>query len=267
MGVLQAKVESHVKLVRAVNDFIYGKGGLPDFGKGRFEHQAYKYALVVDVLYGTVDSIIESAKEVMAGKGTPVTCSSGCSACCYQPVGVSFPEVFLIAEYLNMRPDAKERFLKKYSDWRERIDFKAYEAHMNDLQARIMLARSMEPAVDGVGSAVDVFYRGAPVACPFLEKESCDIYPARPLNCRQMLTVSDSKNCKTGAGLMLGIEGLDAFATLRFAPAMMHIFGDLGIDDYVTANVPVIVNEFLVNGKKYIDFYASNLRQRRNLYK
>ena len=41
----------------------------------------------------------------------------------------------------------------------------------------------------------DYFQLG--IACPFLEEESCSIYPARPLICREYLVISAPEHCAT----------------------------------------------------------------------
>lgn len=255
MGVLKPKVESHVKLVNAVNDFIYGKGGLPDFGQGRFEHQAYKYALVVDALYDKIDQIIDVGKKEAEQKGFPVTCSAGCSHCCSQPVQMMFPEVFLMGEYLNSNPEIKARFLKKYPEWRSKVDPAAYEASM--LALRMQHRMPTDGEMDYI---ISLFYkRNNPIPCPFLEKDMCDIYPARPMNCRQLMTSGDPEDCnKKVLSNIVRFHSLDDFVNVKMSPAIHSISYNLGLDAIAMLDSALTAREYIVGGQKYIEFYVTN---------
>ncbi len=255
MGVLKPKIESHIKLVDAVKDFISGKGGLPDFGQGRFEHQAYKYALVVDALYDKIDQIIDSGKKEAGQSGFPVACSAGCSYCCSQPVQMIFPEVFLIGEYLNSNTDVKARFMKKYPEWRKKVDPAAYELSMQALRMQHRM-----PADNEMDSIISLFYKGnRPMPCPFLEKDMCDIYPARPMNCRQLMASGNPEDCnKKVLSNIVRFHSLDDFVNVKMSPAMHAISLNLGLDAIAMLDSAVTAREYVVNGQKYVEFYVRN---------
>lgn len=258
MSWLEPKIEAHEKLVQAINDFLEDKTQeLPNLGQGNFERQAYKYALAVHTAADAIDSILEKNIKTAEKKGTSVTCTAGCSYCCSQPVGIQFPEVFHIAEYLSQNTDKKERFLKKYPSWRKNIDLTSYEMLMN-----AVMTGKIPPKMAGIESAVKNFYKHDILPCPFLENNLCEIYPARPFVCRKHYALSDPENCRNNSKTAYAIFGdLDLLDT-RIAPVMVHIMKNLGIDALAMCNAPLTVRAFLANGKDYVDFYAKSASEK-----
>ena len=84
-------------------------------------------------------------------------CRAGCAHCCYQPVGVSAPEVFAIYDHLSSTQTAADR------------------------QATEQRIRGADDRTRGMTAAE----RQSPdFPCPFLIDERCSIYEVRPLACR-----------------------------------------------------------------------------------
>jgi hypothetical protein len=87
---------------------------------------------------------------------TDIACRKGCGHCCSQPVLLSAPEAFWVAEQLRRRPDQATAM----ADAVRRLDAIAPDRLWQDW-----------------------------VRCPLLEEESCSIYTARPLACHGFVSV------------------------------------------------------------------------------
>lgn len=92
-----------------------------------------------------------------------IACRRGCSHCCFSVVSVTPPEIFRVALWLRDQQTAVPP----------------------ELSIGAMLARCA--AKDGA-SIADMLTRKQP--CPALVDHACSVHPARPLNCRQLLSTS-----------------------------------------------------------------------------
>ena len=119
-------------------------------------------------LYQLVDKLLESFLRRTASEGTPAECKKACAWCCYQAVFAVTHEFFFLQHFVQNHFNAaqKERILERARDKAKRtLNLPAEE----QLKLR------------------------AP--CPFLEEDSCMVYPARPMACRIYLSSSVS-SCK-----------------------------------------------------------------------
>ncbi|MBW2973789.1 YkgJ family cysteine cluster protein [Candidatus Woesearchaeota archaeon] len=258
MGILQVKKPEHKKLVGRVKNFLRGNTDkFPDLGRLKFKKQAYMYALVLDTIVERIDTVIEKAKERFAEEGSPITCSAGCSACCSQPISIMFPEVFLMGEYLEQHPDIKKRFLDKYPAWRAKIDPYEYDQTMQET------TYGLREAGEGVSSAVSSFYSEKAVPCPFLEKDLCDIYPARPIVCRQNLVLTPPENCSSKEKVALAKSGdLDQLIFTRATPLMLHILSHLGLKGgFAMCNGPLTAKEYVTGKADYVNLFLADAKK------
>jgi Fe-S-cluster containining protein len=138
---------------------------------------------LLHVIQGLSDVLVKGAAE-----GVPVTCSKGCSACCYQIVPVSEVEAIHLANLISgMRPDRRA----------------AVEARFAGAAAKLKAAGLFDDLSNGTETprerrreaAYAYFSLGIP--CPFLEDRACSIYEHRPLRCREFLAVSSPAFCDT----------------------------------------------------------------------
>jgi len=132
--------------------------GAANTSHGMFASEASLEAAVAlgqSVMEGT--STIVDGVLARAADGQRLACQLGCAHCCYQPVGVTAPEVFAIHDHLRARlsPDA--------------LAAVAERVHAADASARgKSAAERLSPELP----------------CPFLQQDRCSIYEVRPLACR-----------------------------------------------------------------------------------
>ncbi|HEY3818804.1 MAG TPA: YkgJ family cysteine cluster protein [Polyangiaceae bacterium] len=111
--------------------------------------------VVAERVGANVDALVAQWMAFDGSGNAKPACSRGCSHCCHQRVEVTAPEVFLLARFLRIRPDAKR-------------------------DARVAATAS---AVEGLGGRA-YLRRKAP--CALLgEDGACTVYPARPMACRR----------------------------------------------------------------------------------
>ncbi len=115
--------------------------------------------------YEAVDGLIWSFRNRCVREGLDMDCRQGCAWCCHQAVLVSVQEVLLISRHLS----------EKWS--------------VEQLQEVRRRARGKE-AITGDKSVREFLQTIHP--CPFLDHQSCQIYPVRPMACRCYLSSSVS---------------------------------------------------------------------------
>jgi Fe-S-cluster containining protein len=128
---------------------------------------------------------------VLQEQGRSVSCRAGCAACCRQLVVVSPLEAIAIERHVRSADRPQRR------RWDE-----ALTRHSRALSQRPSLMRRLQRfrAAKGYlrpeeGDALEREYRAAQIPCPFLEKERCTIYPARPFACREHFVVTPPELC------------------------------------------------------------------------
>ncbi len=146
---------------------------------------------VLPALQKLVNEVVDlSVKQMLEGSDKTVSCKAGCGACCRQIVPISDIEAHAIAEVIERMPEARRAHVME---------------RFADAERRLAAIKPLEEMIDGINGpdrydfAVAYFKYG--VACPFLEDESCSIYPDRPLICREYLVHTPVENCsKVGQG-------------------------------------------------------------------
>ena len=151
------------------------------------------------------DTLVDAAVEVVRRQGKTISCRAGCGACCRQLVPISRTEAHCVAEIVgNLPEDRRKRIVNRFRD---------ATAALNDrgLLDRVRAAPRRTDA-DEQGRLAREYFR-AQVACPFLEEESCGIYPDRPLSCREYLVTSPASLCRDPESNVIEKVALDAKAT------------------------------------------------------
>jgi Fe-S-cluster containining protein len=132
------------------------------------------------------DSIVGIGVENAEAAGLRVSCRAGCGACCRQLVPISKTEAHRLREVVDEMPEARRaEILSRFGAAHEKLQAAGL---MERLEAR-GFATKQEAAAFGL----EYFAQG--IACPFLEAESCSIYPDRPVSCREYLVTSPAENC------------------------------------------------------------------------
>jgi Fe-S-cluster containining protein len=145
----------------------------------------------VELLARRQGELIERELTVLQQAGGAVSCRAGCAACCRQLVVVSPLEALAIERHVRSADRAQRRRLEE-----------AHARHSQALSRRAPLMRRLQAfrAARGYlspdeGDALEREYRAAYLPCPFLEKERCTIYPARPFACREHYVLTPPELC------------------------------------------------------------------------
>jgi Fe-S-cluster containining protein len=171
-------------------------------------------AALLPLLRAVAEQVVAVAVDEAAAAGQTVSCRAGCGACCRQLVPISRPEAHLIADLVDALPEPRRAAV--------RARFEAARARLAESGLLERLAHPERfPDADLHGLGLDYFALG--VACPFLEDESCSIYPERPLACREYLVTSPAEHCarptaETVRMLPLAGKASTALARLDGAP-------------------------------------------------
>jgi Fe-S-cluster containining protein len=132
------------------------------------------------------EALVGVAVERARADGRTVSCAKGCGACCRQLVPISPTEAREIARLVEELPEPrKSRVRERFVAAKERLTGSGLLPLLADPES------FADTAVQQLG--LDYFQLG--IACPFLEDESCSIYPDRPISCREYLVSSPPEHC------------------------------------------------------------------------
>jgi Fe-S-cluster containining protein len=141
---------------------------------------------ILPALYELVEAHTQNALAVVAAEGRTVSCKAGCAACCRYFIPVSDVEAYALADLIERMPEPRRSTIKqRFADAEARL------AGWRPLDALIREA----PQLDADHKRMVEEYFRLGIACPFLEAESCSIYPDRPLACREHLVTSPAAFC------------------------------------------------------------------------
>ena len=128
-------------------------------------------------------------------EGKKISCQMGCGACCRQLVAISLVEAQDLARVVREMPPERqaiirERFAKGIAKLEAAglLDPNEKKGSRDLIDTEPGSTQSSIPRI-----AKNYFNQG--VACPFLENESCGIYPDRPLVCREYHVTSPAERC------------------------------------------------------------------------
>ena len=142
-------------------------------------------------LLETIDVMIEHTVEKVINDNKQISCSKGCSHCCYLLVEVSWEEATLLAEWVEAQhPKIKEKLIKNISENAEkaRAVFSPYKRTQKYTEPFFGELNFPDMAYDRY------FYKNK-IPCPFLIDDSCSAYEVRPTPCRLHMVTSPSELC------------------------------------------------------------------------
>jgi Fe-S-cluster containining protein len=146
-----------------------------------------------------------------AKAGSPVSCKAGCGACCRHLVPLSEPEAFDLADMVRAMPEPRRAaVLEKFAEARSRL-------------------ADLWPALLGAGETTEAemaalkrAYFALKVPCPFLADESCSIYDARPLVCREYMVDTDPVYCTDATPGKVNAVSLPVISPFRSYATAAH---------------------------------------------
>lgn len=145
-----------------------------------------RVADLLPVLHSFDDAVVAMAADKVESEGRKLSCRDGCGACCRQVVPISQAEAYYLAELVAaMPPERQARVRGRFRD--------ALAALGEPMAARLRDTAKLRDLESRRELGKEYFRLG--VACPFLEDESCSIYPYRPMSCREYLVTSPAQNC------------------------------------------------------------------------
>ncbi|MBV9123365.1 MAG: methyltransferase regulatory domain-containing protein, partial [Planctomycetes bacterium] len=141
---------------------------------------------LLPLLQDLADQVVGKVVHESEKQGTNISCKKGCAACCRQLVPLSEEEARHVHDLVQALPEPRRsEILQRFAAARRRLE----KAGLLDK----LLHPDQWNAEDNQSFGPSYFYQG--IACPFLEDESCSIYPDRPLICREFLVSSPAENC------------------------------------------------------------------------
>ncbi|HWE97846.1 MAG TPA: YkgJ family cysteine cluster protein [Tepidisphaeraceae bacterium] len=146
--------------------------------------RALRPAELLPVYRSISEQLMAVAVQDVERAGFKVSCKAGCGACCRQLVPISPIEARELVKVIDRMPEPRRTEVRR-----------RFSAVRHALQEAGLLERLTDPRHAREGSALSEEYWRLRLPCPFLENESCSIYPDRPIACREYLVVSPAAHC------------------------------------------------------------------------
>jgi Fe-S-cluster containining protein len=142
---------------------------------------------ILPVIQSLENSLIEGVTAQYAEAGRTVSCKAGCGACCRQMVTLSIFEAEALAVWIRSLPEPQQ----------QQLELRFHQALTGLANAGLVDRMINEDWLAESDSArkLALDYLHQRIPCPFLEDESCSIYPIRPLICREYLVTSPPEHC------------------------------------------------------------------------
>ncbi len=139
---------------------------------------------ILPVAQAVADLTVRIATEDAEAAGEQVSCRAGCTACCHELIPVTQPEVHALAGLVAALPEPRRTAVRtRFADAARRV-----------IEAGLFAG---PPAgAPGAGrAALSEAYFALRLPCPFLDADTCSIYPDRPLVCREHLVTTPAERC------------------------------------------------------------------------
>jgi Fe-S-cluster containining protein len=145
--------------------------------------------IMLPVFQALGDLVVGQAVKAVEQKGQSISCKAGCGACCRQLVPITPTETYNLRDVIEAMPEPRRSEIRaRFAEARRKLE----EAGLLD---RLLKPETIGSDVRAVG--MEYFRLG--IACPFLEAESCSIYPDRPIACREYVVTSPAEECAAPA--------------------------------------------------------------------
>ena len=157
------------------------------------------------------NELVTAAERAAAHEGRTISCKAGCGACCRQPVPLADIEVDALIRLVEQMAEPRRSIV------RER--FRQAEQRLEEIGMAARLREMGERGADDrdVRATANAYFRlGIP--CPFLEDESCSIYPDRPVTCRAYVVTSPASLCRD-----VSSREIKTLPVLHLSPALQTV--------------------------------------------
>lgn len=209
---------------------------------------------VLPALQKLVKEVVDiSVKLLESRSDKTVTCKAGCGACCRQVVPISDIEAHAIAAVIERMPEERRAHVM---------------ARFADVERQLAELKPLDEIIEAFNKpgrwefARKYFKYG--VACPFLEDESCSIYPDRPLVCREYLVHTPVENCSDVTKGGVSVVPINRVSKALFRMSTIHdqpheTRVPLSLVPYWVARNPK--NYGLTNGSEWIMRFVFSMEQ------
>ncbi|MFI5380384.1 MAG: YkgJ family cysteine cluster protein [Tepidisphaerales bacterium] len=142
---------------------------------------------LLPALWQAGETLIADGIKTVVAQGKTISCRKGCGHCCRQPVPIAPAEARALKRLVDAMPaERRDKIRRRFAAAIREFE----EAGIaEELRMRGFWER-------GHGREVGLRYLALRIDCPFLEDESCTIYPDRPLACREYMVTTPADNCQ-----------------------------------------------------------------------
>ena len=159
--------------------------------ESRHEARVPLSALVPEA-FKLTDRITRDAVEREVKRGSEVSCTRGCAACCRSLVRISIPKALYIYErLLESERLWRDETLERFQQAKETLK----QNGLTETLERSLVRQPEDVSYDHRLQLLFRQYLALHLACPFLVEETCSIYSWRPVACRQYFVTSPESWC------------------------------------------------------------------------
>lgn len=146
---------------------------------------------LLPLLHEITNQVVEAAVRDLDHEGKTLSCQAGCGACCRQLVPLAEVDARDIARVIDAMPEPRQTEIRaRFAATRDKLIAAGMWQQLENRHAWS----------DEEAKAVGMDYYRLGIPCPFLENESCSIYPDRPSVCREYLVTSPASHCAAPTG-------------------------------------------------------------------
>lgn len=204
--------------------------------------EAMRLGDVVPLARRICDEVVDAVKRHLKIHDQQVTCKIGCSHCCRHLLPLSVPEAMRLHTEIALLPsEIRAMVIKSFGD----SETKIMESHPDKIGQEILAANGSD--ADAAMKILCRWYQSLQLDCPFLHNGLCSIYSARPLTCREFISVRPAENCRDP----LGDRGECVVAPFSMADVMMMLTAELTGHKADTVLMTLWQNWYLENKTTY----------------
>ena len=142
-------------------------------------------------LLHTIDVMIEDAVSDVKQTGKKISCTKGCSHCCYLLVEISWEEALLMAEWLKaQRPKTQEKLIANIHE-NARLAREVFSSYKSTQKFIKPFHGDLKMPERVYGK----YFYHYEIPCAFLVDGACAAYEVRPTPCRLHMVTSPATLC------------------------------------------------------------------------